>query len=132
MDIFPPSFNQAVAADFMTEGHFARHVRKTRLLYGERRTALVDAIRGEFGSRMQILGAEAGMHLVVTLPKLRRDEEISRSAAQQKLWLWPLSAAYSGKAVRQGFILGFGSTEATEMPRAVNRLRDVLLNAGWS
>jgi GntR family transcriptional regulator/MocR family aminotransferase len=132
MDIFPPSFNQAVAADFMTEGHFARHVRKTRLLYGERRTALVDAIRGEFGSHMQILGAEAGMHLVVTLPKLRRDEEISRSAAQQKLWLWPLSAAYSGKAVRQGFILGFGSTEATEMPRAVSRLRDVLLNAGWS
>jgi DNA-binding transcriptional MocR family regulator len=46
-------------------------------------------------------------------------------AAQEKLWLWPLSPAYTGKAAQRGFILGFGSTTAAEMPRAVRHLREL-------
>lgn len=126
MDLFPPHMYQAVLTDFINEGHFSRHIRKTRLLYSERRSALVEAIRSEFGSRLEIGGGEAGMHLVVTLPKGLRDREISERAVGQNLWLWPLSACYLGKASRQGFILGFGSTAAAEMPSAVRRLRNVL------
>ena len=66
----------------------------------------------EFGAEIEILGAEAGMHLVVTLPPGLSDRRISASAAQEGLWLWPLSAAYAGTNVRQGFILGFGGTKA--------------------
>jgi GntR family transcriptional regulator/MocR family aminotransferase len=126
MDVAPPSFFQAVLTDFMNEGHFARHIRRMRLLYGERRTALVEALRKEFGSTLQILGAEAGMHLAVILPKNIRDTEIANRAARQNLWLWPLSSSYLGKNSRQGFVLGFGSTTAEEMPRAVHRLKEVL------
>ena len=50
MDVAPPSFYQAVLTDFMNEGHFARHIRRMRILYGERRAALVEALRKEFGS----------------------------------------------------------------------------------
>jgi len=126
MDVAPPSFFQAVLTDFMNEGHFARHIRRMRLLYGERRTALVEALRKEFGSTLEILGAEAGMHLAVILPKNIRDTEIANRAARQNLWLWPLSSSYLGKNPRQGFVLGFGSTTAEEMPRAVHRLKEVL------
>jgi GntR family transcriptional regulator/MocR family aminotransferase len=126
MDLFPSHLYQAVLTDFINEGYFARHIRKTRLLYSERRDALVDAIRGEFGTRLEIAGGEAGMHLVVLLPERLLDQEISVRAARQKLWLWPLSPSYLGKASRQGFILGFGSTKPAEMPRAVRRLRNVL------
>ncbi|MDQ2844145.1 MAG: PLP-dependent aminotransferase family protein [Acidobacteriota bacterium] len=126
MDLCPPYMFQAVLADFLREGHFARHVRKTRLVYGERRSALVEAIRNELGSSFEVGGAEAGMHLVVTLPKGLQDEEIALRAASQKLWLWPLSPCYLGRNARQGFILGFGSTKAIEMVRAVRRLRSVL------
>ena len=125
-DLCPPHFQQAVLTDFIGEGHFARHIRRTRLLYSERREALVDAIRREFGPRLEILGAQAGMHLVVTLPQGLSDREIAMRAAEVNLWLWPLSASYTGKNVRQGFILGFGSTAVTEIPRAVDRLRKVL------
>jgi GntR family transcriptional regulator/MocR family aminotransferase len=126
MDLCPPHFYQDVLADFICQGHFARHIRKTRLLYGQRRRALVDALRHEFGSRLEILGEAAGMHLTVALPPGLRDREISARAAAEGLWLWPLSTAYLGKAARQGFILGFGGTKATEMPRAAGRLRDAL------
>jgi hypothetical protein len=38
----------------------------------------------------------------------------------------PLSTSYLGKATRQGFILGFGSTAVEEMPNAVRKLRTML------
>jgi GntR family transcriptional regulator / MocR family aminotransferase len=129
MDLGPPYFYQAVLTDFMNEGHFARHIRRMRLLYGQRRTALVDGLRKQFGSTLEILGAEAGMHLVVILPKGFRDAEIASKAAREKLWLWPLSPAYLGETTRQGLILGFGSTPVAEMPNAVCRLGDMLASA---
>ncbi len=126
MDLGPPYLSQAVLTDFINEGHFARHIRKTRLLYSERRTALVDAIRREFGSSLEVGGAEAGMHLVLMLPDGLRDQEISERAAAQNLRLWPLSPCFLGDPRRQGFILGFGSTEAAQIPGAVHRLRKLI------
>ncbi|HEX3469762.1 MAG TPA: PLP-dependent aminotransferase family protein [Silvibacterium sp.] len=124
MDLGPPYFYQELLTDFMREGHFARHIRKMRLLYNERRSALVDCIRNEFGSELEIQGAEAGMHLTVTLPAGFNDRQIAMRAASQGLWLWPLSPSYLGENPRQGLILGFGSTMAAEMPGAVRRLRN--------
>jgi GntR family transcriptional regulator/MocR family aminotransferase len=127
MDIAPPHFFQAVLTDFMNEGHFARHIRRMRQLYSQRRTALVDELQKEFGSVLQVLGSEAGMHLAVLLPKGLRDQPIAARAAREKLWVAPLSPAYLGDTPRQGFILGFGNTTAEEMPNAVRRLKSVLL-----
>jgi GntR family transcriptional regulator / MocR family aminotransferase len=126
MDIGPPHFFQAVLTDFMNEGHFARHIRRMRQLYALRRSALVDGLRREFSSALEIHGSEAGMHLAVILPKGFRDQEVAVRAAREKLWLWPLSPAYLGETRRQGFILGFGNTAAEEMPKAVRQLKSVL------
>jgi GntR family transcriptional regulator/MocR family aminotransferase len=128
MDLGPPGFYQAVVADFIREGHFARHVRRMRILYRERRSALVDSIAAELDPPLEILGAEAGMHLAALLPGGASDLGTAERAARLKLWLWPLSPSYLGKA-RQGFILGFGSTPAEEMPRAVRKLRNALTPA---
>jgi GntR family transcriptional regulator / MocR family aminotransferase len=132
MDVSPPHLYQAVLADFIAEGHFSRHIRRMRALYGERRIALVESLRRELGSLMQVIGDETGLHLTVTLPEGLDDREVAMHAARENLWLWPLSPAYAGKASRQGLILGFGNTTAAEMPRAVHHLRSVLdtLNPG--
>ncbi len=126
MDLFPPHTYQAVLTDFIEEGHFARYIRKTRLVYGERREVLAEAIRKEFGSSLEVGGGEAGMHLVAMLRNGQSDREISVRAGQEKLWLWPLSPCYLGKAIRQGFILGFGSTKTSDIPGAVRRLRSAV------
>ena len=125
-DLGPSHLYQAALADFISAGHFTRHIRKTRQLYAERRNALAQALQKEFGSEIEILGAEAGMHLVVTLPPGLSDQKISARAAQDGLWLWPLSAAYAGPHVRQGFVLGFGGTKADEMLHQVRRLRKAI------
>ncbi|MGD0213265.1 MAG: PLP-dependent aminotransferase family protein [Terriglobales bacterium] len=126
MDLGPPTFYQEVLAEFIGEGHFARHIRRMRVLYRERRSALVNSLHEELGSRVEVLGSEAGMHLVVTLPKGSRDVEIAERAARQNLWMWALSPAYLGAAAQPGLILGFGSASLAEIPRAVSKLRGLL------
>ena len=126
MDVSPPHLHQAVLANFINEGHFSRHIRRMRVSYGERREILATSIRKEFGSLLQLHGAEAGLHLTVSLPKGYRDRAISVRAARQNLWLWPLSPAYLGAASRQGFILGFGGVTPAEIPDAVHRFHEVV------
>jgi len=126
MDLGPPTFYQDVLADFMDEGHFARHIRRMRILYRERRSALADGICKNLGSMVAVLGDEAGMHLAVTLPNGSRDVEIAERAARQNLWIWPLSPSYRDEVSRPGLILGFGSAPIEEIPRAVHKLRSLL------
>jgi GntR family transcriptional regulator / MocR family aminotransferase len=75
---------------------------------------------------VEVLGSEAGMHLAVTLQNGGRDVEIAERAARHNLWIWPLSLSYLGEVSRPGFILGFGSTAAADIPRAVRKLRNLL------
>jgi GntR family transcriptional regulator / MocR family aminotransferase len=127
IDISPPTFYQEVLADFISEGHFSRHLRRMRVLYRERRSALVARINEELGDMVEVLGSEAGMHLAVILPKgSHSDLEIAERAARQNLWLWPLSPSYLGEVPRPGFILGFGSTAVVDIPRSVRKLRNLL------
>jgi GntR family transcriptional regulator / MocR family aminotransferase len=126
MDLGPPGFFQEVLADFIAEGHFSRHIRRMRVLYRERRSALVESIREQLGSLVEVLGSEAGMNLVVTLPSGSRDLEISERAARQGLLIWPLSPSYLGEVSRPGFILGFAGTPIEEIPGAVHKLRKLL------
>jgi GntR family transcriptional regulator/MocR family aminotransferase len=129
MDIFPPYLYQEVLRDFMRMGHFGRHLRRMRQLYRERRNALITSLHEELGELLEVHGAEAGMHLAVTLPKGFRDRKIVAKAAESGLHLWPLSPSYYSGSPRQGLILGFGSTPAKQMPRAVSRLRSVLIGS---
>jgi GntR family transcriptional regulator/MocR family aminotransferase len=147
MDIFPSYLFQEALTDFMHEGHFARHIRRMRSLYKSRRAALVESLRAEFGDSLEIHGSEAGMHLTVTLPTSFKggvsngarsglsdsprggvsDIAIATRAAQDKLWLWPLSPCYSNGTPRQGFLLGFSNIPEDQMSAAVRRLRQALL-----
>lgn len=126
LDISPPTFYHKVLADFISEGHFARHVRRMRVLYRERRSALVACIDAELGAAVEVLGAEAGVHLVILPNGSYSDLEIAERAAREKLWLWPLSPSYLSEAPRPGFILGFGSTAVVDIPPAIRKLRRLL------
>jgi GntR family transcriptional regulator/MocR family aminotransferase len=125
MDLGPPGFHQQVLADFIAEGHFARHIRRMRVLYAERRRVLVESIEKELGSMVKVLGDAAGMHLSLTLPSQICDIEIATRAARQNLRIWPLSTSYLGQA-RPGLILGFGSASVDNIPAAVRKIRKLL------
>ncbi|HZU22764.1 MAG TPA: PLP-dependent aminotransferase family protein [Terriglobales bacterium] len=121
MDIGPSTFSQHILAGFIKEGHFSRHVRRMRLLYRERRNALVENIEKYFGESVTIIGEQAGMHICVLVNGVS-DREVVARAARAGLSLVALSSCYMGKGARQGLILGFGSVPANKMAGAVRKL----------
>jgi GntR family transcriptional regulator/MocR family aminotransferase len=126
MDLCPPHANQAVMADFIRAGHFARHLRRMRPVYAERRRVLVAELERELGDRVRIAGDAAGMHLTILLSGRRSDRAIAAKAAQQSLYLSPLSPLYAGSSPQQGFVLGYGNTRANQIPAAVRQLKKLL------
>ena len=107
--------------DFIRTGRFARHIRRMRALYKERRTALVESVQNTCRDMLEIHGAGAGMHLTVTLPSGSNDVEIASQAAKYGLCLRPLSPCYMNKP-RHGFVLGFAATPGDQMADAVHQL----------
>lgn len=125
LGIFPSYLFQEVLADFIRAGQFARHIRRMRTLYKERRTALVESVQNVCNDMLEIHGAGAGMHLTVTLPSGFNDAKIASQAAKFGLCLCPLSPCYMNKP-RHGFVLGFAATPAEQMAYAVHRLWKLL------
>jgi GntR family transcriptional regulator / MocR family aminotransferase len=126
VDDFPSTLYQAVLADFLAEGHFARHLRRMRRLYRERRGALVEALRSELGAAVQVLGEGAGMHLAAVLGEGSQDRRLAERAAQEGVWAMPLSACYLGEPSRAGLVLGYGGTAVPEILDGVRRLARLL------
>jgi GntR family transcriptional regulator/MocR family aminotransferase len=121
-DQFSSTLYQAALADFIREGHFARHIRRMRMLYILRRTALVEAIRQRLSDKLTVIGAEAGMHLVALLPRGVSDVAISLRAAEMGVSAMPLSSCYAKPPLVGGLILGYGGTDARQIHDGIRRL----------
>ena len=121
--IFASPLCQTVLTDFIQEGHLARHIRRMRMLYMERRKTLVSALRTQFGDTLDILGADAGMHVVALLPPGVDDVTVSRSAASQGIAALPLSSCYVNPPERGGLVLGYGGATLHQIREGVRQLK---------
>jgi GntR family transcriptional regulator/MocR family aminotransferase len=121
-DQFSSTLYQAALADFIRQGHFARHIRRMRMLYMQRRTALVEAIREQLSGKLTVIGAEAGMHLVALLPRGVNDGAISLRAAKMGISAMPLSSCCVKPPRVGGLILGYGGTDARQIHDGICRL----------
>jgi len=125
-DRHSPSVEQAVLARFIAEGHFARHVRRMRVLYAERQAALVQAIGRDLPGLLDVRPAEAGMHLVGWLPEGADDREAARRAAAKGVEATALSMYGSEPSPRGGLLLGYAAVGEEEIRVGVRRLAAAL------
>ena len=121
-----PILEQRVVCSFMDNGHFARHIRKMRVLYASRRQALAQALTERFGDQVRVEPEAGGMHLLARFPAAADDGILARRAAQ--IGLAP--AALSGLALvhdcGHGLLLGFTNLPESEAPAMVERLAGVM------
>jgi GntR family transcriptional regulator / MocR family aminotransferase len=125
-DIISPVVFQAALSDFMRQGHFARHIRRMRGLYTQRRDVLVEEIQSHLSDFLTVEYADSGMHLVALLPEGYDDFEAGRAAAEEHVITAALSPLYLRAPKRAGLILGFGSTDAGQIRAGVKRLQCAL------
>ena len=120
------SFDQSVVADFMTQGHFVRHLRRMRKLYAERQQALLRAVARELGGLLKVQPADGGMFLVGWLPRGVDDRAASRLAHEHGVLADPLSPLYARRPRRGGLLLGYSSVGPARLREGVRKLAEAL------
>jgi len=123
-----PTLDQAVLADFISQGHFARHIRRMRVLYAERQQALVNAAKSELKGLLEITPSDAGMHLLGWLPEHVDDQQAFRKATAAGVEVTPLSAYCIEPPKRGALRLGYTGYKSREIWRATRRLAEALAN----
>ena len=121
-----PSVEQAVLADFIAEGHFARHIRRMRHVYAERQEALIEAIQRDLNGILEVQPAEGGMHVVAWLPPDVDDQVASQLASTHGVGCTPLSLYYIGRPKRRGLVLGYGACNKRVIDEGTRRMAEAL------
>jgi GntR family transcriptional regulator/MocR family aminotransferase len=121
-----PLLEQAVLCDFITEGHFGRHLRRMREVYAERLSVLLESARQRLAGLLEISTIEAGLHTVGWLREGIDEETAERAAARRDVEVVPLSAHSRGRLERAGLQLGFAAVDADEIRRGVRELAAAL------
>jgi GntR family transcriptional regulator/MocR family aminotransferase len=122
----PPLLEQAVLCDFITQGHFARHIRRMREVYAERLSVLLEGARSHLSGLLEISNVEAGLQTVGWLKGRISAECAAKAAVEKEVDVVPLSQYASGHARKNGLILGFAAVDPKELRRGVETLAKAL------
>ena len=124
---------QKALAEFIREGHYEAHIRRMRLLYGKRRSFLIDLIYRYLGKEFLHEYDEAsGLHLVMKLPTNCDDVAIATKALERGVKVRPLSQYYmqSHARAQRGLLMGFACVNEKDMVMAFGVLLQCLREAG--
>ncbi|MFJ2991319.1 PLP-dependent aminotransferase family protein [Pandoraea sp. NPDC087047] len=124
---------QATVADFMEQGHFARHLRKMRTLYAERRGYFVDALDEVFGDDLYVQPQAGGIQTLAYLRRAfarRSDVSIAEAAHRHGLAVHALSRWYGSTPTGSGLLMGFTNIPDREAALALSRRLRAAAKAG--
>jgi GntR family transcriptional regulator/MocR family aminotransferase len=122
------TLEQLALADFIREGHFERHLNRSRLSNAARREALLESVAEHFGDRAEAVGAAAGLHVLVWV----RDRDgrpiasVARRAAAAGVGVYSVGPYYLRAPRRSGVLLGYGPLSERQIREGIERLARVL------
>ena len=122
------ALEQAVTAEFLSEGHFARHIKKMRTAYRSRRAALAAALAACFGEGAQIEQGAGGLHLL-----LRVEGGLGRLAdmvwnSGQALGSIPMRIMTDRPDLQNGLLVGFANVAERQAPALAEQLHSIVTN----
>ncbi|MDE1180216.1 PLP-dependent aminotransferase family protein [Paraburkholderia sp.] len=132
--------DQIALADFIDSGKYARHLRRMRRLYQQRRVALVGAIERRMSDLLTVSSDGGGMHLTVRLDAPLKDRDVSAAMQREGLTISPLStfclsgserdtpppASATPDARYNGFMVGYARVLPDQADALVARLERVI------
>ncbi len=139
--------HQATLSDFIAKGHLAKHIRRMRVIYGQRRETLIAALEKATQAKvaqshslfkpsepLRILGDPAGLHVMAILPTAHKlDEQLVSQARHRGVQLFSAQPYYLPSpqrpfptAVNAEFIFGFGGLNQAKIAEAIARIQPYL------
>ncbi len=115
---------QLATAEFMHEGHYMRHLRRTKRAYAAKRRALLDCLQASVGADRV---AAPGLAVLLKLPRGTSDLAVTREASAFGMSPTPLSAWYvSPDSAEFGLLLGVATAPTKNLAQSCDRLFEVI------
>ena len=115
---------QVATAEFMREGHYLRHLRRTKRSYVAKREALLGCVHGMLSEDRISM---PGLAVLLKLPKGTSDVTVSRELSLLGLGPSPLSAWYvSPDTAESGLLLGVATVPTKHLDRSCDQLFQVI------
>jgi GntR family transcriptional regulator / MocR family aminotransferase len=112
---------QAVLADFISEGHFNRHLRKMRRYYQQRKQLAAQMLQQGL-PQCQLSALDAGLHLVLHFPLPLDDKLLQQRLAEAGINVQPLSRYVFDSTPRSGLVLGIAAQRQPQFIAALEQL----------
>jgi GntR family transcriptional regulator/MocR family aminotransferase len=117
---------QIATAEFMREGHYMRHLRRTKRIYAQRSEALISCLESR-GYRT----SAAALAVLLHLPAGVADTVIAHEARAFGLAPSPLSQWYVSETARaSGLLLNVAAAPMQSIPSACERLCEIIDRSG--
>ncbi len=114
--------DQHAFAGFLARGELDRHLRRMRVLYRERRDALVEALAEELPEAV-VRGIAAGLHATVELPEGDDEQAIVEEAGRRRIVLSTLGEhVTAAEGYPPTLLLGYGQIPTAAVRPAVREI----------
>ncbi len=123
---------QRAMAEFIVGGHFARHVRRLRLVYEARHRLITDILRRRFASELRVIPSAAGLHVtaIAVDSSVDRIKEIAREAGRRGVAVHILSGYAMERPPIAGLVLGYGAIPTDRSEAGLERLLECFVGVG--
>jgi GntR family transcriptional regulator/MocR family aminotransferase len=117
---------QGGVAGFIAGGHLARHVRRLRQIYKQRRQLLLDFLGAEIGEWLEPIPSCYGMHVAAVARTSLDLEQVTEALLRHNVKMHTFSRYFVGPPTKAGLIFGYGAADLSEMKQGLSALRKVL------
>jgi len=125
-DWHSPVLEQDTLAAFIAEGYLARHIRKMRKIYGERRTALTEAITRHCSDCLAPIPSDCGLHLTALILGNAQAAAVAAQADAKGIGLYSLDRYPSAGNGQNGLAFGLGMIGTDRIDAAIKCLAEVM------
>jgi GntR family transcriptional regulator/MocR family aminotransferase len=132
LDWHCPTPLQIATAAFISGGHLARHVRRMRRIYEERRGIVTRVIQSRMAPLLEIVPSTYGIQIAAFARQSTKCEHLAAQLAADGVRIHSLDRYYLGKERRDGFVFGLGTADTEALQRGLKKVQEVLETADSS
>lgn len=121
-----PWLEQETLRLFMERGCWARHVRRVEHDVRARHALLIKELKRQMPRKVDLLGSEAGLHLLLRVRNGMDQEELVAAAARNEVRICPTRAYWNDpqQSPNDLVMLGYSSIEKDAIEEGVHRLKE--------
>ncbi|MED3554277.1 PLP-dependent aminotransferase family protein [Cytobacillus praedii] len=113
---------------FMESEHWSRHLNKVRNIYKKRHNALLGSIKEFMSSQVRVMGAGAGLHIIIEPRNHMSEQELIGTAKKNGVLVYSVSSFYEQPPhpKHSQVLLGFAGLDENDIQEGVK-----LLSKAW-